>query len=79
MTLDLSQLYAANGTAKLAQLDAYVASACAAIPPGGDVTLTGPAPLWLYLRLAHALHGRARRLTYTSPVSGDVLIFDHSP
>ena len=44
MTIDLSQLYAADGTAKLAHLDAYVAAACAAVPPGGDVTLTGPAP-----------------------------------
>ena len=27
-----------------------------------DVTLTGKAPVWLYLRIAHALHGRARIL-----------------
>jgi hypothetical protein len=25
------------------------------------------------------LHGKARRLLYRSPVTGDVLIFDHSP
>jgi hypothetical protein len=79
MTLDLSQLYAADVSAKLARLDAYVAAACATIPPGGDVTLTGPAPVWLYLRLAHALHGRVRSLSYTSPVSGEVTIFDHTP
>ncbi len=28
---------------------------------------------------AHALHGKARKLTYTSPVSGEVVIFDHNP
>jgi hypothetical protein len=31
------------------------------------------------LRLAHALHGRVRSLSYTSPVSGEVTIFDHTP
>lgn len=41
--------------------------------------LTGPGPVWLYLRLAHILHGRARRLVYSSPVTGDVVIFDHDP
>ncbi len=79
MTLDLSQLYAADGTARLASLDAYVCSACGVVPSGADVILTGPAPIWLYLRLAHALHGRVRTLSYTSPVSGEVTIFDHTP
>ena len=41
--------------------------------------LTGPAPVWLYLRLAHALHGRVRTLTYDSPVTGPVPVFDHTP
>jgi len=40
--------------------------------------LTGAAPVWLYLRVAHALHGKARKLIYRSPVTGDVAIFDHS-
>ena len=78
-TLDLSTLYVADGTARLARLDAYVAAALAAVPLGGDVTLTGQAPVWLYLRLAHALHGRARRLAYDSPVTGPVAVFDHTP
>jgi hypothetical protein len=79
MTLDLSELYAADGTARLARLDAYAAAARDAVNPGADATLTGPAPVWLYLRVAHALHGRVRKLSYTSPVSGDVVIFDHTP
>jgi CRISPR-associated protein (Cas_csx3) len=79
MTLDLSTLYAATGTAKLDDLPAYEAAAVAAVPAGADVTLTGPGPVWLYLRLAHRLHGIARVLTYQSPVTGPVVIFDHNP
>lgn len=79
MTLDLSTLYAATGTAKLADLPAYEARVRELVPPGADVTLTGPAPVWLYLRLAHALHGRARTLIYDSPVTGPIEIFNHNP
>jgi hypothetical protein len=79
MTLDLSTLYAATGTAKLADLPAYEARVRELVPPGADVTLTGPGPVWLYLRLAHMLHGRARVLTYESPVTGPVEIFNHNP
>jgi CRISPR-associated protein (Cas_csx3) len=46
---------------------------------GNEVILTGPAPVWLYLKIAHALHGKARKLIYHSPVTGDVVIFDHDP
>jgi hypothetical protein len=49
------------------------------VPPGSDVTITGNAPIWLYLRIAHALHGRARILTYNSPVTGLMEIFNHNP
>jgi CRISPR-associated Csx3 family protein len=42
------------------------------------VVLTGRGPIWLYLRLAHALHGVARTLTYRAPEAGDVLVFDHT-
>lgn len=79
MTFDLSTLYAATGQAKLADLPAYEARVKELVPAGADVTLTGPAPVWLYLRLAHALHGRARILTYESPVTGPVEIFNHNP
>ena len=79
MTLDLSTLYAATGQAKLAELPAYEAKVKELVPPGADVTLTGHATIWLYLRAAHALHGRARILTYDSPVTGPVEIFNHNP
>ncbi|MGH8470514.1 MAG: hypothetical protein ACREVY_16570 [Gammaproteobacteria bacterium] len=36
-------------------------------------------PVWLYLKIAHALHGKAKKLIYRSPVTGDVVIFDHDP
>ena len=79
MTIDLSELYTATGQAKLADLPAYEAKVKELVPPGVDVTLTGNAPIWLYLRIAHALHGRARILTYNSPVTGSVEIFNHNP
>jgi hypothetical protein len=79
MTLDLAQLYTATGTAKLADLPSYETHVKQLVPPGSDVTLTGQAPVWLYLRLAHALHGIARVLTYDSPVTGPVEIFNHNP
>jgi hypothetical protein len=28
-------------------------------------------------KLAHALHGQARQLIYSSPVTGEMVIFDH--
>lgn len=41
--------------------------------------LLSSAPVWLYLKIAHALHGKAKKLVYRSPVTGDVVIFDHDP
>ena len=79
MTLDLSALYTATGTAKLADLSSYEARVKQLVPPGSDVTLTGNGPIWLYLRLAHTLHGRVRILYYDSPVTGPVEIFNHDP
>jgi hypothetical protein len=72
MTLHLSTLYAAAGRARLAQWPAYLDAALRAVPPGVDVVLTGHGPIWLYLKLAHALH-------YESPVAGTVEIFNHNP
>ena len=77
VTIDLKSLY--NDTAKLADLPAYVSRALELAGEGNDVVLTGQAPVWLYLKIAHALHGKARRLVYRSPVTEDVVIFDHDP
>ena len=77
VTIDLNTLF--TDTAKLSELDAYVAKAKELAGEGNEIVLTGAGPVWLYLKIAHALHGKARKLTYRSPVTGDVIIFDHSP
>ncbi len=75
--IDVSKLYIKN--AKLCDLDSYIEKAIDLAGEGNDIVLTGAGPVWLYLKIAHALHGKARRLIYRSPVTGDVVIFDHSP
>lgn len=75
--LDLSDIY--GETAKLAELEEYIKKAKELAGEGNDVVLTGPGPVWLYLKVAHALHGVARKLIFRSPVAGDVVIFDHNP
>ena len=77
MIIDISTLY--QDTAKLAQLPDYEKQVLQLAGDGIDITLTGAAPVWLYLRIAHALHGKAKSLRYDSPVTGEVLIFDHNP
>lgn len=79
VVIDVSELYAADGTAKLGRLPEYEEAARERAGLGKVVKLTGPGPVWLYLRLAHVLHGRARKLLYDSPVTGEVLIFYHDP
>ncbi len=79
MTLDVSRLCAGEACARVARWGAYLDAALRAVPPGVDVVLTGPAPVWLYLKVAHALHGRARALYYENQVLGPVRIFNHDP
>jgi len=66
-------------TAKLSDLPSYVEKAQTLADSGNEIILTGQAPVWLYLKIAHALHGKAKKLVYRSPVTGDVVIFDHDP
>jgi CRISPR-associated Csx3 family protein len=75
--INIEELY--TGTAKLSELDTYIQKARKLAGEGNEVVLTGAGPVWLYLKIAHALHGVARKLIYRSPVTGDVVIFDHSP
>ncbi len=79
ITIDVSSLYAATGTAKLADLRDYIRTAKELAGEGNIVKLTGPGPVWLYLKIAHALHGKALKLIYDSPATGEVVIFDHDP
>jgi hypothetical protein len=77
LVIDLRTLY--GETAKLAELPEYETRVLDMAGAGQDIVLTGQAPIWLYLRIAHRLHGRARRLAYRSPtlIEGDLVIFDH--
>lgn len=79
INIDVEALYAETGAAKLARLGEYERKARELAGIGKEVVLTGQGPIWLYLRLAHALHGKAVKLVYNSPVTGDVVVFDHSP
>jgi CRISPR-associated Csx3 family protein len=79
ITIDVETLYAETGAAKLARLGEYEKKARELAGVGNEVVLTGQGPIWLYLRIAHALHGKAVKLTYNSPVTGDVVVFDHCP
>lgn len=77
IVIELNTLF--NQQAKLSELDSYLQKAKELASEGNEVVLTGAAPVWLYLKIAHALHGKAKKLIYRSPVTGDVVIFDHSP
>ena len=77
VVIDVKTLF--GEAAKLGELPGYIGRAIALAGEGNDVVITGAGPVWLYLKIAQALHGRARRLTYRSPVTGDVTIFDHNP
>jgi len=77
IVIDLKSLY--GDTAKLSLLPEYLEKALELAGEGNEVVLTGAGPVWLYLKIAHALHGKAKKLIYRSPVTGDVVIFDHDP
>ncbi len=75
--IDVSSLF--DELAKIDELASYIDNALKIAGEGEEIVLTGKAPIWLYLSVAHALHGIAKKLIYRSPVTGDVLIFDHDP
>jgi hypothetical protein len=80
IVINLTELYTPyTETAKLSDLKTYIDQALKLAGEGNEITLTGGAPIWLYLSIAHALHGKARKLFYNSPNTGDVVIFDHNP
>jgi hypothetical protein len=77
LIIDLKTLY--GETAKLSELHLYLEKVRQLAGQGNKVVLTGQAPVWLYLCAAHVLHGKAIKLVYNSPVTGDVTVFDHDP
>lgn len=72
-----------NLPAEQATADALAAASVSLLgewQPGDDpvdVTLTGPGPVWGYLAIAHALHGRAVRLAYSAPNAPSIVVFAH--
>jgi hypothetical protein len=83
IVLDLKNLFTeiSGETAKLADLEQYIFQAIRKTGEGNTVILTGGAPIWLYLKVAHALHGKVKRLLYSAPGQGiqDLEIFSHDP
>ena len=57
--IDLGFFY--NETAKIAHLDSYMGKAQELAGNGNEIVLTGRAPVWLYLKIAHGLHGKAKK------------------
>jgi len=81
--IDLKTIYTeiSGESAKLIDLDQYVSKALDVAGEGNNVVLTGGAPIWMYLKIAHALHGKAQRLLYSAPGQGikELVIFSHDP
>lgn len=75
--IDLEEMH--EGSAKLLMSNAYCKSAVDRAGRGNIVIITGKAPVWMYLRIAHALAGKAAALYYEAPTTGRVCIFDHTP
>ncbi|GAB5045821.1 CRISPR-associated protein Csx3 [Thermodesulfovibrio sp. TK110] len=78
IVIDIKDLYEGD-QAKIKDIHTYIKKALQIAGEGNEIILTGQGPIWLYLKLVHALHGKAVKLIYRSPVTGDVVIFDHSP
>ncbi|MBU0702214.1 hypothetical protein KKE26_13135 [bacterium] len=66
IVIDLSDLFSETKTAKLSELNLYLQKAKELAGDGNEVVLTGAAPVWLYLKVAHALHGKAKKLILTA-------------
>ena len=81
--IDLKKIYEkiSGPSAKLNDMDKYIAEAIVDAGEGNNVTLTGAAPIWMYLKIAHALHGKAKRLLYSAPGQEitEFEIFNHDP
>ena len=75
--IDFSTFYTSR--AKFSELSSYRQKAIDLADNDKEVILTGAAPVWLYLDIAHALHGKVKSLIYRSPVTGDAVIGDYAP
>ena len=77
VVVDLSTFYTSR--AKFSKISLYRQKAIDLAGNGKEVVLTGTAPVWLYLDIAHALHGKVKSLIYRSPVTGDAVVGDYAP
>lgn len=77
IVIDIKEIY--GETAKLSLMDEYSKKVVEIAGNGNEIVITGAGPVWMYLKLAHELHGKAKKLYYDSPVTGKVLVFDHDP
>jgi len=81
VVVDLKSIWKPSEEVELARLELLPEYVKTALEKAGEgdytVVLTGAGPIWLYLAIAHALHGKVSRLIYNSPTTGDVLVFNH--
>lgn len=86
LTINIEEIYGiTNGNAVKSKIKEYLSKVNQLIDKHNpsNVILTGKGPIWLYLKVAHELHGKVIRLYYKSPNaktkdSDDVEIFNHS-
>ena len=77
VVVDIGSLF--SDIAKIEDTSSYIEKCLQLAGEGNEVVLTGRGPIWLYLVIAHTLHGKAKKLIYRSPVTGDLVIFNHDP
>jgi hypothetical protein len=81
--INLKEVYTqiTGDIAKLNDIDKYISKILEFAGEGNEITLTGAAPIWMYLKIAHALHGKAKKLFYSAPGQGieNFEIFNHDP
>ena len=75
--IDFSTFYSSR--AKFSEISSYRQKAIDLADNDKEVVLTGVAPVWLYLDIANALHGRVKSRIYRNPVTGDAVIGDYAP
>lgn len=75
VTVNVAELYGEKALTE--KRDSYIAAALKWVGQAKEVTLTGIGPVWLYLLIGKALHGKVSKLVYTSPTSGDIVVFDN--
>jgi len=74
--IDLSKVY--QGNAKIGELEKYLTEVLEIAGSGNDIVLNWAGTDMALPKGCHALHGKARKLIYKSPVTSEITIFNHS-